>query len=276
MAGVPAGGSTLKTILIGVFTTVAAYMIVHFVTDKKQKRKEKEKIKTATVEAWKSLLKYEEISTANYYAGMCIEDVPSQLEALIYEKDQLAKNYALISNKQGIDDDLASFANRAVGNTNEIKKLLENYLADFQKINPADPAATYLYQQTDSIFTHKIQMARERDQEALESIYKNLLEKYGDDFTVTEHPDKLSREALYGKWKETGIDKTFHFKAGDVFVMTADGNDYTGTWKLDGRVATLTYDDGSGSITLHISRFHDKFMLYSINNEAAERHACRQ
>jgi hypothetical protein len=275
MAGTPSGGGTMKTIIIGVLTTVIAYTIVHYFTDRKQKRKEKEKVKKETIEAWKTLIKYEVLSTTNYYAGMCIEDVATQLESLIYEKEQLSKNYALISTKQGIDDDLVSFAGRAVGNTQEIKKILENYLSEYLKINPADPAAGYLYRKTDSLFTRKITMAQDRDRESLQSIYLSLVEKYGDEFKVPEPDNTFTKEGFFGKWKETGIEKTFDFRSTGKFIMTVDNENYSGKWKLSGNSISLDFDDGSGILTMHIRQFHEKFILFSINDESAERHACR-
>jgi uncharacterized membrane-anchored protein YhcB (DUF1043 family) len=46
MAGVPHGENIWKTIILGILITVAGYLIVHFITDKKDHKKEvKEKKK---------------------------------------------------------------------------------------------------------------------------------------------------------------------------------------------------------------------------------------
>ena len=59
MAGVPHGGNMWKNIIIGVLTTVVAYVIVHFLFDKKPGKEEFKKRKAATTEAWESLMIYE-------------------------------------------------------------------------------------------------------------------------------------------------------------------------------------------------------------------------
>ncbi len=39
MSGLPSGGSTVKNVILGVLTTVVAYVIVHYIFDKKDKKK---------------------------------------------------------------------------------------------------------------------------------------------------------------------------------------------------------------------------------------------
>lgn len=276
MSGLPSGGSTVKNVILGVLTTVVAYVIVHYIFDKKDKKKEFEKVKTETVEAWKSLIKYEDQQTNNYYSAMCNEDVPTQLETLIYEKDLLAKNYSIIRQIPGIDEDLASFATRAVENTLQIKKLFESYLTEYKNINPYEPGVEQAYLNLDSIYVRKITSAKERDAESLNNTYASLVKKYGDEFKGPDEPTPLSENDLVGKWKETGINKIFTLKADGKFVMSMEGNDYTGTWKFVNTIIDLSFDDGSGSIKIHITRQHPKYFLFTLNNEITERQCCKQ
>lgn len=276
MSGLPSGGSTVKNVILGVLTTVVAYVIVHYIFDKKDKKKEFEKVKTETVEAWKSLIKYEDQQTNNYYSALCNDDIPSQLETLIYEKDLLAKNYSIIMQKPGIDEDLASFATRAVENTIQIKKILESYLNEYKNINPYEPGLEQAYLNLDSIYSRKITGARERDAESLNNTYASLVKKYGDEFKGPDEPAPLSENDLVGKWKETGINKVFTLKADGKFEMALEGNDYPGTWKFVNTIIDLSFDDGSGSIKMHITRQHPKYFLFTLNNESTERQCCKQ
>jgi len=276
MGGVPSGGSTWKNILIGILTTVVAYSIVNYIKDKKEKKKEKEKIKTATIDAWKSLIKYEELSTVNYYAAFCNENLASQMESLIYEKDQLAKNYGIIGSKREIDDDLASFATRAIGNTNEIKKILEDYRDDLKDINASAANAAVLYNELDSLYGEKIDMARARDEESLKTTLQSLVKKYGEEFTVPQEAAAFSKDDLAGRWKEAGVDKLFDLKSDNTFIMEASGNNYPGKWKFSDKTITLTYDDGSGSITLHVIYYNDKYFRFTLDDETTERQCCKK
>lgn len=276
MGGVATGGSTWKNILIGILTTVVAYSIVNYIKDKKEKKKEKEKLKTETIQAWNTLIRYEEQSTANYLAGLCIEDPATQLEALIYEKDQLAKNYGIIAAKQGIDDDLASFATRAVGNANELKKILENYLTEFKKINPKDPQSGRLYQELDTVFMDKINMARERDMESLKTMFTSLQGKFGNEFSVPDDNSQVTEATVTGKWKESGVNKLFDIRGDASFTMTINNESYPGKWQLIGKTLQLVFDDESGSISLHITRYHPKFFRFTINEETTERQCCKK
>lgn len=276
MSGVPSGGSMWKNILIGILTTVVAYSIVNYIKDKKEKRKEKEKIKTETVDAWNSLIKYEEQSTVNYYAAFCNENTISQMESLIYEKDQLAKNYGIIGAKREIDDDLASFVTRAIGNTNEIKKILEDYRDDLKNIDASATNAALLYKNLDSVYDEKINSARERDMESLRTTLQSLIKKYGEVFNVPDNTPSFRESDLTGRWKETGLDKFFDIKSNNTFIMEASGNNYPGKWKLSDKTISLTYDDGSGSITLNIIYYNSRYFRFTLNEETNERQCCKK
>jgi hypothetical protein len=275
MAGVATGGSMWKNILIGILTTVVAYSIVNLIKDRKEKKKEKEKIKTETIQAWNSLIRFEQQSTANYLAALCIEDPLTQLESLIYEKDQLSKNYAIIADKSGIDDDLISFATRAVGNADEIKKLLEKYQDEFKKVNPADPKSPTTYAAIDSIYAERITMARERDMESLTKMLANLNKKYGNEFLVPAD-EAISTDGLTGKWKESGVDKFLEIEADNTLTMTVDGTTFKGKWELAGKKLNITFDGENDINTIHIIRYHPKFFRYTLNDESEERQCCKK
>lgn len=276
MAGVASGGSMWKNILIGILTTVVAYSIVNYIKDKKEKKKEKEKIKTETVEAWKSLIKYEEQSTENYYAAFCNEDFTTQLESMIYEKEQLAKNYELIGDRPGIDEDLASFASRLVGNTHQVKKILEDYLNELKKINPSAPEAQRAYNNIDSIYVVKLDLAKERDTASFNGTLRSLINKHGSDFIKPE-PEKMPNPGIItGRWKESGEEKVFKFNDDKTFTATVAGNDYTGKWSLNDKIITLKFDDGSGSSKLTILRFNNRYIRFTMDDNPLERQICKK
>ncbi len=272
MGGVPSGGSTWKNVIIGVLTTVAAYVIVHFLFINKEKNKEK----AATIEAWNSMIRYEELFSENYIGAYCIEDKEEQLEALIYEKDQLVKNYTLISEKDNIDNDLASFTTRAAGNASAEKKILERYLADYKQVNPYEPLAEKEYERIDSLYASKMELIRIRDTSSFNSIFRNLSKKYGNKFKGASEPRAFTKSDLIGQWKEAGVNKIFHLKNETDFVMLLDGTEFSGRWKLNGKTARLTFDDGSGSVELHITRFNPAYIYFTIDDQETERICCRK
>jgi hypothetical protein len=278
MSSVPTGGNTFKNILIGVVTTVVAYVIVHFLFDSKSSEKKKK----ATIDGWELLTRYEESSSLNYYSAYCDNtDLGEQLEAVIYEKEQLAKNYEIIKNKPEIDEDLASFASRAIGLTIENKKILESYLAELRatRTDLSEKAV-----QNDSVvgvistrYSEKIERARKRDEESLQTTMKVLLDRYGDVFKLPNtEGQEYAEDDFVGAWKEASIDKHFKIKADNTFVMTADGNDYPGKWTYINKTIEMVFDDGSGNIKFHIKKFNPKFFIYTLNTEDTERQACKQ
>ncbi len=272
MGGVPSGGSTWKNVIIGVLTTVAAYVIVHFIFINKEKNKEK----AATIEAWDSMIRYEELFSENYLGAFCIEDTEEQLEAMIYEKEQLIKNYSLIGEKNNIDNDLASFATRAAGNATAEKKMLERYLSDYKKVNRHEPFADEEYKRIDSLYSSKMQMIKTRDSASFNIIFRNLSKKYGNKFKGASEPRTFTKADLIGKWKESGIDKIFHLENETDFVMMLDGKEYSGRWQLKDKTARLTFDDGSGSVEMHITRFNPAYFYFTIDDQETERICCKK
>ena len=277
MSAVPSGGSTIKNVLIGIGTTVIAYLIVHFLLDKKSSSDEKGKKKKSTIEAWKSLIKYEEISSSNFYTAYCNEDPENQLEGMIYEKDQLIKNYEIIKSSPDIDEDMTSFITRAIGNTNESNKILQSFLTDLKKlkvlqplVNMKDPEFIALNDE----YTKKITLAQSRDKDALGTIYKTLVDKYGNEFKGPEEAGNYTESSFYGKWKETGIDKLFNLKPDHTFIMTLDSTDYSGTWHFAGKEISLTYDDKS-SLKIHVLILKDQLFIFKLNEESLQRQCCR-
>jgi hypothetical protein len=275
MGGVPTGGNPVKNIIIGVLTTVIAYVIVHFLFDKKGDS-QKKKTKTATIEAWRSLIKYETISTDNYYAAYCNEDPGMMLESMAYEKDQLAKNYEIIKAKPDIDEDMASFIARAIGFTTETKKILADFAADLQRskednISTEEVKAARI-NALEEQYVKKLDIIKPREKLALVTIYKTLVDKYGNEFTYTED-SSFTEDNLIGKWKETGIDKTFELKPDYTLIMTADNVAYPGKWQLANNTITITFSDGS--LAHHITRVADRYYRFKVNDEELERQCCK-
>lgn len=58
--------------------------------------------------------------------------------------------------------------------------------------------------------------------------------------------------------------------------MTINATDYTGDWALNGQTLTLTFDDKSGSLILHLLIINDSYFRFTMNDETSERQLCRQ
>ena len=71
MSGVPSGGNPVKNIIIGVVTTVIAYVIVHYIFDKKSGKEDQEKSKQATESAWNSVNDYITYSNEKFKTIAC-------------------------------------------------------------------------------------------------------------------------------------------------------------------------------------------------------------
>jgi hypothetical protein len=275
MGGVPTGGNPVKNIIIGVLTTVIAYVIVHFLFDKKGDN-QKKKTKTATIEAWKSLVKFEEMGDDNFFLAYCNEDPVAMLETMAYEKDQQAKNYETIRSKPDIDEDMASFIARTTGFATETKKIFAGFAMEIQQskedVTSTEEVKAKRLKTKEDQYSEKMIAMEKRESDAMTAIMKTLVEKYGNEF-VYVRDSTFTEEELIGKWKETGIDKTFELNPDYTLAMVADNVSYPGKWKLTKNILTITFSDGS--LALHIIRFHDRYFRFKVNDEELERQCCK-
>src|SRR5690242_17455757 len=107
MSSVPQGGNMWKNIIIGVLTTVIAYVIVHFIFDKKGSSEEFKKKKTATLEAWESLMVYERSFKNAGINMICSGDPNTMNNQLIREYNKIIDNIINIKDeKKGQADNM--------------------------------------------------------------------------------------------------------------------------------------------------------------------------
>ena len=266
----------LKTILIGVVTTVLGTLIVTKVINSPKRA-----TKNATIEAWASVVKFESISENNQFETLCKDGLEDRLEDIIYEEDQLVKNYEIIKNKQNIDENLVIFLNHAIGQETEQKKIFEDYLKNY-RVTQAD-AFLYetekkaKYDSLDNYYSRKIDLLHNRNEDALVEIYKTLADRYGaKNFQTPEEEIIVRKNDVTGKWKEVGIDKIFEINDDGTFIMTRDGTDYPVTWQLNNNRLTLSFNDKSGALNFLFTKLHRKFLRFTITNDNSQRQLCRQ
>lgn len=191
----------IKPILIGVTTTVIATFLITKVFNSPAKE-----TKNATIAAWESTIRFENMSMENIRKTLCEADLENQIDGIVYEKDQLIKNYEIVKNKPNIDENFVSFLTRAIGETTEQKNIFEDYGKNYAGIkHKNDLDEDQKKAQLDSLdqyYLAKINLADSRNQEALTSLHQTLVDKYGDHFKAPKENINPQENYFIGKWKE--------------------------------------------------------------------------
>src|SRR5688572_17704411 len=137
MAGVPHGGNMWKNIIIGVLTTVVAYVIVHFLFDKKPGKEELKKRKAATTEAWESLMIYERTFKNAGTQMACSGDLNSIGTQIVGEYEKIIDNIINIKDeKKGQADNMVmSLIDRRIATLKKKKDATSIYYANLDALD---------------------------------------------------------------------------------------------------------------------------------------------
>src|SRR5687767_13161457 len=104
MAGVPAGGNTVKNILIGIGTTVAAYAIISLLGIGKSKNSEAKIQKKANMDVWESVNDYFTYATEKFRTIACYScDEQEMKKELVRELENNANSLKTLKENKSID-----------------------------------------------------------------------------------------------------------------------------------------------------------------------------
>jgi len=279
MSSVPTGGSAIKNILIGVVTTVVAYSIFYYFHDMQLRREEKHKKEKATMDAWSSLLKYENISALGVYSAYCDNDPQDQLENIIYEKNQLINNYSIIQGMENVDPDMKQFISSAISSTRETVHELENFLTDLKAMKKTKGEITLEdedFKKMNEEYSSKLVKDNERRQRSITETFKILNDKLDKKLSVPADSVHVTEADLIGKWKEAALDKTFDIREDHTLTMTFKGADYTAKWSFTNMTLRMEFDDKSGALELHVTNKEDQFLFCTLDKEETVRQYCKQ
>lgn len=108
MSGVPSGGNTWKNIIIGIFTTVAAYAIINFAGIGKKDNTKKIR-KESTEKAWQSVNDYINYADQKFKTIACFScDWQEMKNEMMRELDNYNTKLANIKEDKNVDDKMLS------------------------------------------------------------------------------------------------------------------------------------------------------------------------
>lgn len=234
MGGVPSGGSTIKNIIIGVLTTVLAYVIVHFIFDKKSGKEEFQNSKEATESAWNSVNDYINYNNEKFKTIACFScDEQEMKRELLRELQINSNNLANLKQSKNIDAKMHAVIDRIVLQFADLKPVYNDYYDSLtvikqRPIEEQTVAASVL--QTD-VFK-KINRIQGRDTVDIDNYLRDVNKKYKTDYKRMVVEGEYKPESLPGKWTiECAF--TIDFKADKTLIWTEKGNEFKGRWKLE-------------------------------------------
>lgn len=279
MGGVPAGGSTIKNILIGVFTTVVAYMIVHFILDKKKGNEDVEKSYHATANAFRSVNDYVNLADAKFKTLACVSCDKSQMkQEMIRELSQLSSNLKKIAENTAVHEKMRSIAELVMQQFEDEKPLYQNYF-DSAAIVESLPEAERTIHGTSltNHFLTKLAYLQNRDtaevkafREALTKEYKKYI--HSPDFEFIPNDVSFNKEAIVRKWR---VECSYYIdiKEDNKVTFIAPDDSIEGKWSLDDHDLYLELNNGE-KLHYYIEELSSRLMRLRFDGATIASVAC--
>mgnify|MGYP002651367004 CR=1 FL=1 len=279
MGGVPSGGSTIKNILIGVFTTVVAYLIVHFILDKKKGNDDLEKTYQATENAFRSINDYVNLADLKFKTIACFSCDKSQMkQEMTRELTQLSSNLKKIAENTAVDEKMRTIAELTMQQFEEEKPLYQNYFDSLQVIDQL-PEAEKMAASTNLVesFMKRIQYLQNRDVDDIKALRDKLLEKYKkytkeNSFVFVPNEVVFDEEALTRKWRIECV-YFLDIKADNTVIFLGPETEINGKWKLQGKELYLSLNNGE-ELHYTIEELSNKVMQLKYDGSPVASVAC--
>lgn len=276
MSGVPSGGNTFKNIAIGVVTTVVAYLIVHFIFDKKDKNKEVNEKKEKMETAWNSVNEYINTMAGKLINVSCFSCDPVEMKTeMVREIDQMNSSLQNIKETGELDDKMKSIIDRTIQQFADEKPVLSVFfdsMAVVKTLPKEDQVTTgSRLQQTMLVKMSHIQT---RDSTEFKTYLADVNKKYKTHLVIKEQKEEFDTTYLPGKWK---VECTFdlYLYRDHTFLINREGNEYKGQWKLVDKDLILTIEN-EGKLTYSILKLSSKIMLLYLAEANMTYGACPQ
>jgi hypothetical protein len=279
MGGVPSGGNTLKNILIGVFTTVVAYLIVHFILDKKKGNEDLEKNFNATENAFRSVNDYINLADLKLKTIACFScDKAEMKKEMLRELNQLSSNLKKIAENTAVDEKMRSIAELTMQQFEDERPLYKNFFDSAVLIEQMPEAERQVYASslTDR-FMKKLKYLQDRDTAEIKAFRDNLVKRYKryigkDDFVFIPNETIFNPDVIARKWR---VECLYHLdiKPDNTVVFIAPSDEIKGKWRLDDHDLYLDLDNGE-KLHYHIEELSSKLMRIRFDEVAIANVAC--
>lgn len=264
MGGVPHGGNMWKNIIIGVLTTVMAYVIVHFIFDKKDHKKKEKEERRKIETAWTSVNEYINRSKEKFFSIGCYScDEEIMKNEIIRELDQMNKSLQNIKDEGGIDEKMKSIIDRTMQMFEDEKPVLRIYydsliIAKNFPGKERTAAAGRLQKSMLDQMTH----IQTKDTGDINQYLDDLNKKYKTTLVRQDQKLEVNPDKLPGLW-EVECNYMMRLKPDHTAFMEsiADAGDRTnGKWSIEDKTLQITYDDG-GSDTFLVLQINEKMLV---------------
>lgn len=260
MSGVPSGGNTWKNILIGIFTTVAAYAIINFTGISKKDNTKKIK-KEATQKAWQSVNDYINYFDQKSKTIACFScDEQEMKNEMMRELDNYGNKLANIKEDKNVDDKMLSLVDIIRQRFIDLKK---PYILFFDSITLAKnmsseeqmPVLTRLQQNLRNDLSRIIN----RDSADYKNYLKDVNKTFNTHLESIPYKEEYDSSAIVRKWKIECLVELDCKKDGKL-LWTESGTEFPGKWKLENRILTINLDNGQ-VFEYKIEQLSSKFMM---------------
>jgi hypothetical protein len=276
MSGVPSGGNTFKNIAIGVVTTVVAYLIVHFIFDKKDKNKELNEKKEKMETAWNSVNGYINTLAGKLINISCFSCDPAEMKSeMIREIDQMNSSLRNIKETGELDDKMKSIIDRTIQQFADEKPVLSVFFDSMSVVKTLpkeEQVATgsRLQQKMLEKMTH----IQTRDSTEFKTYLADINKKYKTHLVAKEQKEEFDITYLPGKWR---VECTFYLYLyrDHTFLFSKDKEEYKGRWKLDDKNLVLSIENEEPLIYT-ILQLSSKIMLLYLPQAGMTYGACPQ
>ena len=260
MSSVPSGGNTWKNIIIGVFTTVAAYAIINFAGIGKKDNSKKIR-KDATEKAWQSVNDYINYANQKFKTIACFScDWQEMKKEMMRELENYNTKLANIKEDKNVDDKMLSLVDI-------IKQRLVDFKKPYTDFFDSVTIAKNLTQEEQMPIMTRIQQRLSDDLSRIinrdSADYRNYLADVNKTFNthLEQIPLKETYDssAIVGKWK---IECVFDIecKKDGKLMWTESGTEFPGVWNLKNRLLTINLDNGQ-VFKYRIEQLSSKFMM---------------
>ena len=275
MSSIPHGGNMWKNFIIGIVTTVAAYLIVHFFLDKKDTKKERKEKAEANNAAWESVNNYIFSAAKKFESIACFScDYSKMKNEIVRELEQDCNSLLNIKGGQYVDEKMKTIIDRTISRFNSLKPLFQSLfdsIVVFQSLPDSEKLArsTNIYKNFNETKT-RIDTV---DQREIDQLLADINKKYKLSLTEEGIELELDYTKLPGKWKiECLVD--VEFRTNGTITWTEKENVFTGTWNRTGERLTIKLGSNQ-KLEYNILELHDKFMKIKADSAVVPFGACR-
>jgi len=269
-----------KNIIIAILTTVTAYVIVHFLFDKKPNKEEFKRRKDATLNAWNSLMDYKKMMFEQIITLACLSpDITETKKEFLREMDDIKSDISNIKKELNVDNKMLTLVDYSMRDLDGLKEIYSWYLdsaALYEQLKGKIPDSLLLYRSDscNKLFAREKNAVVKRNAGKADTILNDLNRRYKMEFPPIKSINNFHPEALIRKWKiERTID--IEFTKDQKAVMTQNGKTSHGIWKLSEKTLVIEWDEGIRYIW-EIQLLNDRILSFSEEGVPGEMGACPQ